>query len=202
MVLEMVTVLLCDMKIIDNSLPIVFEEYIKDILLGNNFPWFYQKDLTGGYRTEMQSRPGLGHYFVVDGQNNSDYVHLLDPIIKSVEASTNRKFSKILNARTFLQLPLSPKLIGKNTVDTFHVDLEEEHFVILYYVLNSDGQTILSDRQYTSGDKVMMGVDEDYQIIKKVKPKQGRILFFNGNVFHTALQPKKDVRCVLNINVI
>jgi hypothetical protein len=190
------------MKIIDNSLPIVFEEYVKDILLGNNFPWFYQKDLTGGYRTEMQSRPAFGHYFVVDGQNNSDHVHLLNPIIEAVEARTNRKFSKILNARTFLQLPLSSKLIGKESIDTFHVDLEEEHFVILYYVLDSDGQTILSDRQYTSGNNVMMDINEDYKIIKKVRPKQGRILFFNGNIYHTALQPKKNVRCVLNINVL
>jgi len=69
-------------------------------------------------------------------------------------------------------------------------------------VLDSDGQTILSDRQYTSGNNVMMDINEDYKIIKKVRPKQGRILFFNGNIYHTALQPKKNVRCVLNINVL
>ena len=190
------------MKVFDNCLPVVYQDHVKEILLGDCFPWYYLPDLTGGYRTEMQSRPAFGHDFVIHGNFNSDRVNLMDPIISAVESATNRTFSKILNARTFLQMPLSSKVIGKNAIDTFHVDCEEDHFVILYYVLDSDGQTVLSDRIYNSGDTVMMNVTEEYKIVKKVKPKQGRILFFNGNVFHTALQPKQNVRCVLNINVI
>lgn len=189
------------MKIFDNLLPVVYQDHVKEILLGECFPWYYLQDLTGGYRTEMQSRPAFGHDFVIHGNFNSDHANLMDPIISAVESATNRKFSKILNARTFLQMPLSSKVIGKNSIDTFHVDCEEDHFVILYYVLDSDGETILSDRIHHPGYPVMMNTD-DYEIVKKVKPKQGRILFFNGNMFHTALQPKKNVRCVLNINVI
>lgn len=189
-------------KVFDNSLPLVYQDHVKEILLGDCFPWYYLPDLTGGYRTEIQSRPAFGHDFVIDENFNSDYANLMDPIISVVESLTSRKFSKILNARTFLQMPLSSKVLGKESIDTFHVDSEKEHFVILYYVLDSDGQTVLSNRTYNSGDPVMMNMTDQYKIVKKIKPKQGRILFFNGNVFHTASQPKQNVRCVLNINVI
>jgi len=39
------------------------------------------------------------------------------------------------------------------------------------------------------------------KLYKKVKPKQGRLLIFDGSVVHTAYQPKKNIRCVINFNV-
>jgi len=39
------------------------------------------------------------------------------------------------------------------------------------------------------------------KVIKKVKPIQGRLVIFDGSMLHTAEQPKKDIRCVINFNV-
>ena len=40
-----------------------------------------------------------------------------------------------------------------------------------------------------------------FNIIKRVEGKQGRMLFFNGKHYHTATQPKEKYKCVININV-
>ena len=64
--------------------------------------------------------------------------------------------------------------------------MHEPHIVCLYYVINSDGETILFKNK---------------KIHKKIKPKQGRLLIFDGNMVHTAYQPKKNIRCIINFNV-
>jgi len=65
--------------------------------------------------------------------------------------------------------------------------MNEDHFVILYYVNNSDGETVLFKKN---------------KLWKKVTPKQGRVLIFNGNIKHAAGCPvDNQVRAVININV-
>ena len=38
--------------------------------------------------------------------------------------------------------------------------------------------------------------------LKRVSPKQGRVVIFDGAFYHTAEQPQKDVRLIINYNVI
>ena len=40
------------------------------------------------------------------------------------------------------------------------------------------------------------------KIIKRVSPKQGRLLIFDGSIVHTARQPKKGIRCIINFDVL
>ncbi len=189
------------MIVCDDLLPVLFQDDVKHTLLGDNFPWYYLNDLTGGNRTEKQVRPAYRHQFVVNSMVNSDYVNFLYPIIDAVSNYTGEEYSDILNARAFLQLPLSSNFLGTNDIDTFHVDLESKHKVILYYVLDSDGETVLTDTEFKEGMPVMLDADSEFNIVEKIEPKQGRILCFDGKYFHTAIQPKQNVRCVINIDL-
>ena len=40
-----------------------------------------------------------------------------------------------------------------------------------------------------------------FTIKKKVSPKQGRVVLFNGIHYHTAEQPNHNLRCVVNYNL-
>ena len=93
---------------------------------------------------------------------------------------------QIIQCRAFLQAPLNPKLIGSKH-DTPHTDLSYSHTVYLYYVIDSDGDTLFL---------------KNSKIVKKITPKKGRLVIFNGDIQHTAEQPKKGVRCVINFDVI
>ena len=40
-----------------------------------------------------------------------------------------------------------------------------------------------------------------YYVLKKITPKQGRLVIFDGDIEHTAKQPQDDVRCVINFDI-
>ena len=78
-------------------------------------------------------------------------------------------------------------------MDTPHIDTDDKHFVMLYYVVDSDGDTIIYNEKVES---------KEYTIKKSVTPKQGRVVLFDGGLYHTAEQPTKDTRCVVNYNLV
>ncbi len=79
-----------------------------------------------------------------------------------------------------------------------HVDTHDNYNVLLYYVSDSDGDTILYD-QFGSLDKVTE--EKDLSIINSVSPLKGRAVMFESNRFHCWVPPvESDIRCVININ--
>lgn len=70
--------------------------------------------------------------------------------------------------------------------NTPHVDfIDMPHYVLIYYVNDSDGDTILFDKEEN--------------VIGSITPKAGRFLFFNGNILHASSNPyKSDYRIVVN----
>ena len=111
-------------------------------------------------------------------------------MLKDVCQRMNIKNINVLQGRSFLQFPLNLK---DKTVDTPHTDLQQEHLVALYYVCDSDGDTIIYNEKLIS--------EKGFTKKIKVTPKQGRVVIFDGLYWHTAEQPKKDVRCILNFNI-
>jgi len=75
-----------------------------------------------------------------------------------------------------------------------HIDLDEgwEHAVVLYYVIDSDGDTIIYNERTES---------LTYTEKQRVSPKQGRVVIFDGRQYHTAEQPTKGTRCIVNYNL-
>jgi hypothetical protein len=164
-------------KIVENCISKSMQNKIKKTMFGlqKNFPWYFAQDVS--YQKGKQKRPALFHEFVLKNYNiNSNFFDMVKPIVKD---------KNIIRARAILQLPLNKKLLNKN-FDTPHIDLKDPHLVYLYYVIDSDGCTLFLKNK---------------KIIKKIKPKQGRLVIFNGNIYHTADQPEKSKRCVINFNV-
>ena len=83
--------------------------------------------------------------------------------------------------------------------DSPHLDRFEPHLVFLYYVCDSDGDTIIYD--YKTEKEGDVPFFEDVKELKRITPKQGRVVIFDGMYWHTAEQPKKDIRCILNFNI-
>jgi len=154
------------------------QDYIEQTLLGipNSFPWYFIDDVT--YPGAKKPRPALIHNIVMGSRVNSDFMNLIQ--LFNIVPEKN-----IVQARAILQLPLNEKLIGKK-YDTPHIDMNIPHNVYLYYVCDSDGETVFF---------------ENKKIIKKIKPKKGTLVVFDGAIYHTAFQPKKSKRCIINIDV-
>ena len=164
-------------KVIDNCISKKNQNIIKKTMFGlqKNFAWYFAQDVTN--LRGKQKRPAFFHDFVLKKYNiNSNFYGMIKPIVKD---------KNVIQARAILQLPLNKKLINKKH-DTPHVDSKDPHIVYLYYVVDADGHTLFL---------------KNNKIIKKIKPKQGRLVIFDGGIVHTAEQPEKNKRCVINFNV-
>ena len=192
-----------EIYVIDDFIDTEYQEDIRNILMGDyqyrkkDFPWYYTEDVTGANDPDSQHRTALGHdYVVMDDEDNptgeriSIFHYLFLPMLKNVCREMKIKNINVLQGRSFLQFPLNLK---DRTVDTPHIDLHNrKHLVALYYVCDSDGDTIIYNEREKLGT---------YTIKQKVTPKQGRIVLFDGSLYHTAEQPLNNVRCVVNYNL-
>ena len=74
------------------------------------------------------------------------------------------------------------------------------HFVMLYYVCDSDGDTHIYNEK-TKFAACYPDSEMKFTLKKKVSPKQGRVVLFNGIHWHTAQQPNHNLRCIVNYNL-
>ena len=186
-------------KVVDDFIPLSLQEEIKTkLLVGSTFPWFYTVDITYNSETSTQFKnPGFSYLF-----KRTDAVAPIISALGQVGATVaSYPLNSILQARTFLQLPLSSEFMSTN-IDLLHIDATIPHLVVLYYVIDSDGDTLLTELQHQPGqaEKIDQHV-ESHKIIARVTPKQGRAVLFDGSIYHTAEQPRQNMRCVINIDV-
>jgi hypothetical protein len=100
-------------------------------------------------------------------------------------------YDKILRARVNV-LPLSKE----DKHHYIHIDNIISHHVFLYYLHDSDGDTLFFNKR--RGDS-----DDNMQIIDRVSPKVGKAIMFDGLQFHSSSPPKETAfRSVLNIDFI
>ena len=186
--------------VIDDFISLEYQEKIKQDLLGldNDFSWLYSEDVTGAGDFDSQHRPALGHQYVQFdddsdmGEITSVYHHLFVPLLSKACQHLKMPQTEVLQGRSFLQFPL--KNIDTSVVDTPHIDINEgdEHIVVLYYVVDSDGDTVIYNERTRSNT---------YTEKQRVTPKQGRVVIFEGGQYHTAEQPTKGTRCIVNYNL-
>ena len=187
----------------DDIIDLDYQNTIKEILLGDgqykeyDFPWYFTQDVTKHKDINSQKRSAFFHGYVKNkndddnniGTVNSIFHHLFVPLIENVCGEIGKQSVSIIKGRSFLQLPINYK--GERE-DTPHVDIFDDHFVILYYVCDSDGDTIIYNEKIKS---------DSYTIQKRITPKQGKVVLFDGSYYHTAEQPLNNIRCVVNYDL-
>ena len=190
-----------EIYVIDDFIDVKYQEDIKNILMGDyqyegkDFPWYYTSDVTIAGEPESQNRPALFHSYVehtdgeLVGKKITVFHHLFLDMLKKVCKDMNIKNINVLQGRSFLQFPVKER----GEVDLPHIDIcDKIHIVGLYYVIDSDGDTVIYNERKES---------ETYTIKQRVTPKQGRIVIFDGGLYHTAEQPLNNTRCIVNYNM-
>lgn len=86
------------------------------------------------------------------------------------------------------------------TIHKPHVDSIESHKVALLYLNNSDGDTIIYKERYTTGKMPFQNVN-DLTVDQKITPKPNRLVFFDGDLYHSASTPvNNQLRYAINFN--
>jgi hypothetical protein len=176
------------------------ETTIKDIethiLNSNNVTWSYY--LSDGHATvgneyfnkyshidTLIEGPQLCHHVYCDNEILSPkQILLIEEVIKNIQNKFNTSL-EVTRCKFNLQFQLPNNSIGKH--NTPHIDTKEDHFGMIYYVNDCDGDTYF--------------FDDNLNVIKTVSPKSGRMVFFKGNILHTGQHPiNSPARCVINFN--
>ena len=164
-----------NMRIIDDFLDAEYHQHLQTMLMGWEFPWYYQHTLTHG-NNDVQAH-GFNHWLTSEG--DPDFAQLVDTMQSTIKAK------ECLRVRADMTLYNS-----EGYRHAFHVDCKEPHTVCIYYVNDSDGDTIIL------GDK------NDHDIVH-VTPKANRLLTFNGKHMHTGHSPVQHKnRILINANFI
>ena len=78
-----------------------------------------------------------------------------------------------------------------------HVDMTTPHMVLLYYVNDSDGDTIIFHQKHSSDQDPVLTVN------RSISPKAGSAIMFDGLTYHSSSSPQyTEERIVININFI
>jgi len=113
----------------------------------------------------------------------SEHLPNFSLIPQLVCAEIGKQMKDIIVGRIFVVTPYDTQLAHYSP----HVDLPFDHLVVLYYVNDADGDTVF--------------FNEKNEIIKSVSPKRGRVVAFDGSIYHGGGVPKNGPRCAINFDV-
>jgi hypothetical protein len=85
----------------------------------------------------------------------------------------------------------------QNHIHPPHVDIAMPHMVLLYYVNDSDGDTVIFYEKHSSDQDPVLTVN------RSISPKAGSAIMFDGLTYHSSSSPQyTEERIVININFI
>lgn len=165
-------------EIIDDIIPVSHQKLLEEIVTDISFDWHYLHDVTFEFKGDRNS-PGFTN-LLFQGGVGGDKVNVFYPPLHEY------LFRKDLKIKTLHRMRLGCLLSNSDLPhNNPHIDFEFQHMVGLYYVNDSDGDTIIWD-----GDKR-----------ETVTPKRGRFAVFNGKYYHASSCPRvSPTRIVLTFN--
>ena len=187
-------------KIIDDVISKDYQDYLEQLLLdSNDLPWFLIRNLNEIKSNQQNTHTaGLSIQSISDGKDHGMLALIFRSLTYSLAEKLDISINEIINARTFLQLPGGN--LSETIVREYHVDYAKPHKVLLYYVNDSDGETIVLKQKYPFSHNRISGLTQG-EVVQQISPKKGRVVMFDGSHFHSSTVPSKQLRCVINIDV-
>ena len=147
-------------------------------------PWYFFKDcalpLDVVERDNLEMNPYFSHSLSA-GCDKSDHYKFFP--MDFISEFVFRKNKCMLRSHITFHFPAKHKF-GKP--HNAHVDNENPHDVVLYYINDADGDTFFFDK--------------DENIIHRETPERGKLVIFDGSTFHSSSPPSNNIRMTLNIN--
>jgi len=172
-----------NINLYNNVLDKTSAHYIYQQLLNRNFPWhFLSNSALGGSKDDLTySWSHILYDKPVDKGPTSRWYSVFELSIKKIIEVFDLK-GELLRARLGLHTSMNKEMIS-----TSHIDNDDNHYAILYYLNTSDGKTVFY---------------RDKKVFKTITPLFNSAVMFDGSIYHSSSKPIKTIRrMVLNINV-
>lgn len=197
------------MQILDNFVPETYIVELEDNFLSKDFGWFYKKgtsynlDMTGYFGNSIhiddktQDSPQFVHTMYKDDAVNSPFFNLVKPMLYFLEQQ-GKKTIGIYRIKS--NLMTSESSYPDNCYNVAHIDIPQNlvnrnMWTLLYYVNDSDGDTVFFNEQLTDPNQT----HDSISVMQRVTPKRGSAVLFEGNRFHASTPPRNTkARMVIN----
>lgn len=192
------------MIVVDNVIEKDYQNYIFELTQQEDFPLYYRKNIVDPRQMfdNVENVNGFAHQLYEDQRQISQYFSALYPLVLSITGKTGLRFNALDRMRfNFVQGNPHTKLEHHLP----HVDNMLPHLVAIYYVHDCDGDTFIFDQLNESRthdeDEIIMAKNQ-WTVAKRVTPKKGRIVVFDGRHYHASSFAKTHpYRCVINMNL-
>lgn len=174
-----------------------------EVVYNNLFPWNFivTTEKKNSYSIFDYS---FAHIALHDEKPISPMFNVVNPILTGVFEKLGIEFKKFLRFRFALQTP-----IDREYLNEIHIDSNKPHKSAIFYLNNSDGNTILYSNRYDP-DSFISGADykkrigtDNFVILQEVEPIENRLLVFDGFHYHRSQRPTNHPsRIILNINFV
>jgi len=200
-------------KVFDNLLPPALVDRLEERLTSDNFYWFAMDNLSLGTQTPKNEFTFPDNYKHIESSGMTKPLFMdslwYDPhdaymmsrmIIDYVCEEENIDLHGIIRVKANMLTPNPASgATHDNAIHYPHLDVYNEHLVMVYYVNDSDGDTVIFNERWSEDAEQPVPLT----IKQRIKPKKGRIVLFDGLHFHTSQSPKEnDKRIILNINIV
>ena len=185
-----------DVTIIDQAVPTSIQNLLEDIALGNKISWFRNKRATYDEGTpitfpvtpdsvEVQQ---FGHTIYDEKQPVSPLFASVLPVITAIPYTIKQLIRIKMNLCVYAQID-NPNAHGMPHVDFSKIT--EPLVTAIYYVNDSTGDTLIFEQR--------LGQSAPLTVKTRVTPKKGRLVVFDGGLFHAGNTPRTNAPRV-NIN--
>ena len=184
-------------EIYDNIVPLETQRLVEKELTGPYFPWFLSSGTNHGTADylliDQNIKPDsltkeylqFTHTLLHEGNPTWEMSELVISMFENFCEKVNIHPKSIFRIKANFQTQCN--FSKEEFYNTPHTDALATHTVAIYYVNDSDGDTVI--------------FDANGKILKSVKPKQGRFLVFDGMLYHAGRHPiEADNRIVINFN--
>tara|TARA_R110000787_G_scaffold99583_1_gene204210 strand:+ start:1978 stop:2562 length:585 start_codon:yes stop_codon:yes gene_type:complete len=187
-------------KVVDNLISKKYQDKIINTVNDNYFPWYFYETILSDEKIKKASNknitltPAFVHtLFILPKGINSNYYNFF---IKILDTFNVKEIIRIRIRRTFKQETHSLKKYNYPHVD---IDKQQNYKSLVYYVEDSDGDTVFFDKKYKLGCPTF--INSNYKEIKRVSPKKGRAIYFDGEIYHAGNNPvNSDIRTIINFD--
>jgi hypothetical protein len=178
-------------QVYDDFIDSKYADEIDNLFQSAEFPWYFQKNITNYQDTMGKKTYGFTHNFIADGKINSEFLDFFSPFLFSIKNIVG--VSNIARMRG--DMTTQTDKVYKHVA---HVDSHDPHYASIYYVNDSDGDTVFYNEKFNNKE-----IPKEFTIYKTVSPKKNRLVVFDGSIYHTGHSPNNTpVRIIININML
>lgn len=201
--------------VIKDLVPSSFQDSVINHMSGeNSFPWYtidrighkdyFNKDNVNVYiDNKVSDYGGLYHLIFDEGILRSNDFHFFIGILESYCSVMKKTISSIHRIRIRYTHPIPGHTEEKYAAPHIDFNSETDFTTLVYYVNDSDGDTILFSKKHIAGEDYDPIIKEPLFEVYRHTPKKGEAIIFNGHRYHAGNYPiQTSKRIVINFDFI